>query len=208
MKANRLSYCSSSLRKASCSGASTEKRREPKRQAQFQAEKLSTLGAAWQRLELSKERLTENTRQRCRIYRDVALENNCQAMLSESKLDALKDQIMAELHCARSALKHCNANAFFAAGDVSPVAATAVQDQIRWTLSSRQASPLSPTRSLMSFEAKEQYGARQDWRPGEVTRRLRQTIFSTVRRNWISRPQRSISGNRFHMCTGWLSWAN
>ncbi len=51
-------------------------------------------------------------------------------MLSESKLESLRDRIMAELQSARLALKQCNANAFFAAGDVSPAAENAAQDRV------------------------------------------------------------------------------
>ncbi len=96
----------------------------------IQAGNQSSLGRAARRLELWKERLAEDTRQRCRIYRDVALERNCQAMLSESELDELKGQIMTGLHFARLALKQCNANLFFATGDVSPGAENAAQDRV------------------------------------------------------------------------------
>jgi hypothetical protein len=96
----------------------------------IQSECLSPQGRAVRRLKLWEEILTEDSRQRCEIYRDVALENNSFTMISQTNLDGLKDQIMTVVHHAQLALKQCNANDFFSAGNYSPVTLSAVQDRV------------------------------------------------------------------------------
>jgi hypothetical protein len=96
----------------------------------IQAASLSAAGRATRRLQLLQHQLTEDTRQRCRIYRKVAQENDCLTMLSEAKLGAMKEQIMRGVHYACLTLNQCNANDFFSAGGISPVVEKATQERV------------------------------------------------------------------------------
>jgi hypothetical protein len=81
---------------------------------------LGPAGRAYQRFQIYEELLCREVTERIKVYKAVSDENAAWEMLSRSRLDALRDEIMTHLGFACAALKDRNEMDFRAVGESSP----------------------------------------------------------------------------------------